>query len=279
MPYFIERFGSIELPTYNTIEDATPAAPRAAVVATAAGSFDAWGSGRAAQKFPHTLSVRCLVSEDSTANLITTMDALRAAVGTRANLYRRRDDGVVHLCTARLMDMDYQRATRHLRHQELRLVFAQLDPWSGDRYEDWVLDDGSDLDDGLLLDYGALTFSPPTAGELTLGGNLAALDVRLTITFDGADADPCYIVIANSGVCLIVDGPWANADELVIDSQARTITVNGSDAYSRLDVDTGYGAYTHTATEWISLQPGFNSVLVIGATADEATLEYVEAWA
>lgn len=280
MSYTLQRFGAITLPLYNRKTDATPVQPRVAVVATAAGSFDAWGSERAAPKFPHTITLACIVAEDTTGALRTAIDALRAAVGTRATLYRSADDdGAVQRCNARLIDMDYQREPKHRIHQTLKLVWQQLDAWSGDRYEDWVLDDGFSLDDGYLLDTGAITFSPPTAGEFTVGGNLSALDVRLTITFDATDTDPCYVIAADGGICLAIDGPWADGDVLYIDSQARTITLNGNDAYSRLDLDAGYGAYDHTATEWMPLAPGFQQILVVNAAADEASFEYVEAWA
>ncbi len=280
MAYTLQRFGAITLPIYNRRTDLSPVLPRTALLATAAGTFDAWGSERAPQKLPHNITMACVLSEDAAAAFRTAIDALRAAVGTRASLYRLADDdATVHRCTARLIDMDYQRAVANIRHQELKLVFQQLDAWTGKRAEDWVLDDGSDLDEGLYLDTGDVLITPPGASEVTILGNLPAKDVRITLNFDGADSDPAYVVIPQSGVAIEIAGPWANLDVLYIDAEARTITLNGADCYSRVNLDNGYGAYDHTATEWLRLEPGYNQVFAIGTALDSATLEYVEAWA
>lgn len=280
MAYTLQRFGAITLPLYNRRTDMSPVLPRTALLATAAGTFDAWGSERAPQKLPHNITMACVLSEDAAAAFRTAIDALRAAVGTRASLYRLADDdATVHRCTARLIDMDYQRAVANIHHQELKLTFQQLDAWTGRRAEDWVLDDGSDLDDGLYLDTGDVLITPPGASEVTILGNLPAKDVRITMNFDGVDTDPAYVVIPQSGVAIEIAGPWANLDVLYIDAEARTITLNGADCYSRVNLDNGYLAYDHTASEWLRLEPGYNQVFAIGTALDSATLQYVEAWA
>lgn len=280
MSYTLERFGSIYLPLYNRRTDATPVQPRQALLSTAAGTFDAYGSDRAPQKLPHAITLVCVLAEDTEAALRTSIDALRAAVGTRATLYRRADDdGTVQRCTARLVDMDYQRGRGNLRHQELKLAFQQLDPWVGKRWEDWTLDDGINLDDGYYFDSGAVALTPPASPTITVGGNITAVDAILSVTMAGTDTDPVYVVCPTTGVALVVDGPWALNDLLVIDNDARTITLNGADAYSRLDLDSGYGAYDHTANQWIELPPGTYEIFVLGTAIDDAELTLGEAWA
>ncbi len=280
MAYTIRRFGAITLPIYNRRADLSPVLPRTALLATASGTFDAWGSDRAPQKLPHSITMACVLSEDTAAAFRTAIDALRAAVGTRATLYRMADDdGSVHRCKARLIDMDYQRAVANIHHQELKLVFQQLDAWTGRRAEDWVLDDGSIFDDGLYLDTADVLITPPGNGEVTILGNLPAKDVRITMNFGGADSDPAYVVIPQSGVAIEIAGPWANLDVLHIDAEARTITLNGADCYSRVNLNNGYAAYDHTATEWLRLDPGLNQIFAIGTALDFATLQYTEAWA
>lgn len=280
MAYTLWKFGSIELPPYNRSTKMTPVRPRTALVATAAGVFDAWGSGRAQAKFPHSITLKCVLAADDAATWRSSIDALRAAVGTRALLYRRADDdGTVNKCTARLMDMNYSRVGRRALHQELTLAFEQLDRWGGKQWADWTLDDGHFLDDGYFLDTGAISLYPDTSPEVTVGGNLPATSPIFTIEMAGTDTDPISVVIPATGVALNVDGPWADGDVLIIDSDARLITFNGADAYDRLDLDTGYGAYDHTANEWLAITPGTYAIFVIGAAIEAAEMTYTEAWA
>lgn len=280
MAYTLWKFGSIELPTYNRSTKMTPVRPRTALVATAAGVFDAWGSGRAQAKFPHTISLQCTLVAEDVATWRSSIDALRAAVGTRATLVRRaEDDGAVQKCEARLVDCQYSQVGRLARHQQLTLTFEQLNHWRGKRWEDWELDDGYLLDDGLYLDVGAILVTPPGTVQFTVGGNLPSLDVRITVTFDGVDTDPAYIVIPETDVALKIAGPWANLDSLVIDSAARSITLNGTDIYDRLNIDDGYAAYDHLANEWLVLEPGLCSVFVVGTAVDDGVITFTEAWA
>lgn len=280
MAYTLWKFGGIVLPPYNRSTKMTPVRPRTALVATAAGVFDAWGSGRAQAKFPHTISLQCTLVAEDMATWRSSIDALRAAVGTRAQLYRLADDdGAVHKCTARLLDLTFTRSGRLARHQELTLVFEQLDHWRGRRWEDWTFDDGYFFDDGMYFDTGAVLVTPPGTVQFTVGGNLPAATVRLTVRCDGADSDPINVVIPETDVALGVAGPWVNLDTLVIDAAARLITLNGADAYARLDTESGYAAYDHLAEEWLVLEPGLNSVFVVGGAIDDATVEFTELWA
>lgn len=290
MSYTLERFGTIVLPLYNRRTDATPVLPRQALVSTAAGTFDAYGSERAPQKLPHTITLACTLAEDSTAALRTKIDALRAAVGTRATLYRRADDdGAVHRCTARLVDVDYQRQRKNLRHQELKLEFQQLDAWRGKIYENWTLDGGKNFDDGYYFDGGAVALG--ALGSITVGGNLPALDVRATLVVTGTTNPTfCQIYSLGNPACVVtIDDTITPGSTYYIDSAARTATKNGADAYALIDLDTALDgsspAQYHTADEWLVLPPGPLSLGLAYAfegpgTANIAgTLEFAEAWA
>jgi hypothetical protein len=284
MSYILERFGAIELPAYNRIENIDPVAPRTAVVATAAGSYDVWGSDRAAQKFPHRLQITCVAAETSIAALRTVLDALRAAQGTREYLYRRADDdGAVHRCTARLVDVAYSRKPGHLVHMEVKLTWDQLDQWEGRRYEGpWQLDDGHELDAGLFLDAVDLTAAPSVS--IVNQGNLPARNVVLTITVSGAGLNYIGFTLPSSGVAWSISDTPADGTIYVMDSSARSLTKNGAAAYSLLTLNEFLSGDVHTAREWIVIEPGVtdDATLVLagtgGATAT-AILTFAEAWA
>lgn len=286
MAYSFWKFGTIVLPVYNRQTKMTPVRPRTATVPTAAGVFDAWGADRAPGKFPHPLSLSCTLVADDAATWRSQVDALRAAVGTRAILYRvADDDGAVQKCTARLVDMTFTRVGRLARHQEMTLVFEQIDQWRGKRWEDWTLDDGYFLDDGMYFDTGAVALT--ALGSMTVGGNLPALDVRVTVTVGAvaptADLMQVYVLADPQCVVTLAD-TYAPGDVYYIDSAARLATKNGADAYALIDLETEYvvGEY-HEANEWLILPPGSLSLGLAyegdpGASAT-GVLEFTEAWA
>jgi hypothetical protein len=284
MSYVLERFGDITLPVYNRLESIDPIAPRTAVVATAAGSYDIWGSDRAAQKFPHRLQLTCVAAAASIAALRTELDALRAAQGTRDYLYRRADDdGTVHRCQARLVDVAYSRKPGQLVYMEIKLTWDQLDQWEGRRYEGpWRLDDGHRLDDGLFLDAVELTAAP--AVSITNAGNLPARNVVLTITVSGADVTYIGFTIPLSGVAWSIDDTPADGDVYVMDAAARSLTKNGADAYALLELEESISGLVHTAREWIVIEPGVPDtaqlvVVSTGASSVTGLLTFAEAWA
>lgn len=277
MSYTLERFGAITLPLYNRKSDQSLAAPKAVVVPTIAGAFDAWGTARAPQKFPHGLAMDCILSEDLAATYRTNIDALRAAVGTRANLYRRADDDLTtQQCTARLLAMDYQREIKNNRHQQLKLQFAQLGPWRGKRTEDWTFDDGHYFDDGLYFDTGGIALVPG-ANIVTLGGNLAVTNAIVTLTINKAIDAEVRLASTAAGIDWSVAGLWTLNDVIIVDCGARSVTLNGADAYAALLLESG-----HTNEHWLELLPGANTIdiTIIGVAPDiSIELTYAEQWA
>lgn len=259
MSYFYERFGSITLPTYNREASLAPVAPDLRIVATAAGAFDADGSGRSAQQFPHSLTVEAIVSETTVGAQRTALDALRAAVGTRAYLYRRADDdSSVQRAQCRLASMTQERSYEQRRaYQPVRLQFQQLEAWQGAATA-WTLDDGEVLDDGLDFDasaYYASLSASPASQVIANGGNLPVLDAVLTVTAGSAAlSNPIFTA---TGVDLRWTGTIPAGDALVIDCGAASVLLAGADAYSGL----GFGA-GHAVEQWLRLEPG-NTTLTL----------------
>lgn len=258
MAYYLERFGSITLPAPMSDETATPVAAADRIVTTVAGAFDVDGAGRSAQQFPHTLTYQAIVDAATLAALATALDALRAAVGTRAYLYRRADDdGAVHRALCRLVAMPVMRKFEHRGYQPVRLEFRQLGPWQG-QATSWTLDEGELLDDGLDFDssdYFATLSSSPATQVVTNGGNLPVLDAVLTVTAGSAAlSNPIFTA---TGVDLRWTGTIPAGGALVIDCGAASVLLAGADAYSGL----GFGA-GHAIEEWLRLEPG-NTTLIL----------------
>ena len=277
MAYYLERFGTITLPAAMSIETAAPVAAAERIVSTVAGAFDADGAGRSAQRFPHTLTYQAIVDEATLAAQRTALDALRAAVGTRAYLYRRADDdAAVQRALCRLVAMPHDRQFEHQGYLPIRLEFRQLTAWQG-QATSWTLDDGELFDDGLDLDssdYYAAISSSPSSQAVTNGGNLPVSSVVITINAGaGALANP--IITAPN-----MDLRWAGlipaGQSLVIDSGALSVLLNGADAYSGL-----YFGGTHTIENWIELAAGASVVaLTVGGTLTGASwsIDFREAW-
>lgn len=278
MAYFLERFGSITLPAPMSDETATPVAAADRIVTTVAGAFDADGAGRSAQRFPHTLTYQAIVDAATLAALATALDALRAAVGTRAYLYRRADDdGAVHRALCRLVAMPVMRKFEHQGYQPVRLEFRQLGQWQG-QATSWTLDEGELLDDGLDLDssdYFATLSSSPATQVVTNGGNLPVTAVVITITAGATNLGGP--IVTAPGVDLRWTGTILAGQALVIDTGELSVLLDGADAYSGLFFGGG-----HSIEEWLRLEPGNSTVgLSITGTLTGASwsIDFREAWA
>lgn len=278
MAYVYERFAAVTLPIYNRETNLSPVPAANEVVSTLAGAFDAVGQGRSRQKYPNSLSVKCVVTAASAAAWRTALDQLRALVGTRGKLYRRGDDNALHTCIARLVAMPHTRSVEHKAHIEVTLQFLQLTAWIGDSHASWALDNGELLDSGLFLDpatFKQTISASPSTQTVTNGGNLPQTDVVFVVTAgSGALSN---IVIGAAGVDLRYNATLAAGSTLVIDCAAQAVLVNGGDAYSAFTLGP-----THTKEDWCELAPGSTAVSVYASgtlTGSSWTIEFADRWA
>jgi len=280
MGYSFERFGTLVLPAYNREMSQAPAPAVQRIVATAAGAFDADGSGRAAQAFPHPLTIEAIVFEEASADLRSALDALRAAVGTRAYLYRRADDNnLVHRALCRLASMEINRSYEQRRaYQPVTLQFQQLAAWQGASHSAWTLDSGELFDDGLTLDttsYAWSIGSSPTIRSVSNDGNLPVTDVLFTITAGATGlSNP---ILSGGGMDLRWTGTIAATKSLVIDCGALSVLNDGANAYSGLALGAN-----HAIEDWCRLQPGSTDIeLAITGTLTGATwaVAFRDRWA
>lgn len=280
MAYTFERFGTITLPIYNREINMAPVSASLRIVGTAAGAFDSDGTARSGQSFPHALTVEAVVSEDTTAEQRTAIDALRAAVGTRAYLYRVADsDAAVHRALCRLTAMTQDRHYEQRRaYQPIRLQFAQLTGWQGATHGTWYFDEGEVFDDGLDFDtndYLAALTASPASQVVANGGNYPLTDVVFTVTAGAAALS--NVVLYAAGMDLRWDGSIPAGQALVIDCGAASVQLAGIDAYSDF-----YIGPTHTIEDWFRLEPGNTTIglSVIGTlTGASWSVSFRDRWA
>lgn len=277
MAWEITRFGNITLPRAMPTETMTPLPARTRIVATAAGIFDADGAQRSAPAYPLSLIYSAIVTPS--AGLKAEVDALRAAVGTRARLYRTGSDASIQWCMARLIDMPHERSVPMLRWLQISLEFMQLSVWNGVNHADWELDDGTLLDDAEAFDsgdYQQVINSVAMYQTVVNNGNAPVRDVVLTVTAGTAGA-LSNIVLWGPGQHLKYSGNLLARSTLVIDCAAHSVKVDGADAYASFSL----GSY-HTMDDWCLLQPGNNAMSLQSTgtvTGASWSIEFKDAWA
>lgn len=279
MAYYLDRFGSITLPVAMSNETATPVPAEERLVTTTAGVFDADGAGRSRQRFPNTLTYQAIVDEATLAAQRTAIDALRAAVGTRAYLYRVADsDGAVHRALCRLVAMPHEREFEHQGYLPIRLEFKQLTAWQGATHGTWYFDEGEEFDSGLDFDtndYLAALTASPASQVVSNGGNYPVTGAIFTVTAGSAALS--NVVLYAVGMDLRWDGSIPAGQALVVDCGAASVQLAGIDAYSDF-----YIGPTHTLEDWCRLEPGNTTIglSVIGTlTGASWSIEYRDRWA
>lgn len=279
--YTINRFGAITLPTALTDYTLTPLPAQLVFVQTTTGAFDNDGSGRNRQTLPAPISYKATVTEDIYANNRTVLDALRAAVGTRALLYRTADnDATVHHCTARLVNMTHDRPYS-LRQNifQIELTFQQLSPWAGALHgAGWTFDSGVVLDNARTLDETAPTVIN-TYGKIifvTNSGNIPVTDIQFTLTAGSAPVTNARLLVY--GVWdFNWEGSLATGQTLVFDSGAYSVQVNGTNGYSGFLLGP-----LHQIERMAQFDPGENAITVAltgGSTNSTLAVVFSDAWA
>jgi hypothetical protein len=268
--YTLERFGSIMLPIYDPESDLSPVEPRLALIETTGGAFDNDGGSRSAQKFPHPLAYQgTLVISDSTLTAVrTTVDALRAAVGTRATLYRRAwDDDTVQTCVARLAKMPVIQRYGDVGQWKISLNFLQMGRWRGARHDDpWTFDSGEFFDEGLIFDEEAPTVldTNPKTTVVVNNGNLPVRDAQVIVTAQGTDITA--ITFSATGISLTWTGALSAGASLIIDDADVTVLAAGLAAYDDLTRNVG-----HVFDTWFEFAPGATSLTINRTGGDNSS--------
>lgn len=257
--YSITRFGSIQLSSYNTKYTSDPvAADESGLIPYANGVWDSYGNDRAAVKFPQPLSYRAILYQPTTVALRDELAALRAAVGTRARLYRTDvASGAVQWCVARLMAAPQETSYEQRGYIEISLSFLQMTHWHGFLHgAGWAFDDGSLFDDALTFDQVSPITINTSPKSLTISndGNLPVDDVVVTIL---AASSISQVILTAPNIELIWDGVISAGNALVIDAAAWSIKNDGENAYNNLT----FGSQ-HRLAELLRFEPGSTTLYV-----------------
>lgn len=262
--YTLYKFGNINLPNFNTEYDAAPVPAQLAFIQTTTGVFDGNGNGRNKQQFPFSIAYKATVTQDTLSANRTTLDALRAASGTRANLYRKADDdGAIHRCTARLVGMDYSRpyGNRNAIH-EINLSFQQLSPWVGTlNGTGWTFDSGINFDAGRNFDevgYSATLSLATTTFTATNNGNLPTTAVSIEVTAGSEALTNLDIWNMTTNCRLYWYGTLAPGALLRIDTGAWFVTNAGVDEFNNFSLVDPY----HRNEYWMEIAVGSNNIAV-----------------
>lgn len=284
MSYVLDRFGTLTLPALMTIEDISPVAPIDALLQTTSGVFDNTGGARGEPKFPQMVNMKTTVAQTDPNVFRTTIDALRAAVGTRDWLYRRAENNAsIQKALCRLVQMPYQRQIENWATMPLDFKWQQLSPWLGlDHGVTWRFDSGEFFDSGRIFDESPPISLASAVASITLvnGGNLPCHNMIIEVKSGAIGAPLTSIVITsestNQGI------RWTGAlypsGELRIDTGAWSVLNAGVDEFNSLNTfELG-----QTNPYWMQLEPGANSLFVVrqgGGTDSTITFIYNDTWA
>lgn len=278
--YTIDRFGTVTLPTNKPTVTASPVSSLTSGLVSIGGFvFDGYGDGRQPQRFPFPLRYKAMVVSASKAAMRTTIDALRALVGTKAYLYRyANSDLTTQKCLARLVSEPYERENQTLLYNEITLEFLQLSPWEGNSHGDWRFDNGQIFDNALTFDstdFQAAFSSAVATLTLTNSGNLPVDNAILTVV--AGSGMITRVVIGGTGIDWQVDATITAGQSLVVDCGSRSVQVNGTDAYRNFSLGNN-----HSLRNWLYLEPG-NTVITTTLTGTytgaQVSVAFRDRWA
>ena len=265
--YTIERFGTTTLPIYRPRTDVGTSGSKLLVTDLPGGGvFDGLGDDDAPPART-TIPKRCTIVGATDDAADTEFQTLRALRGKRDRLYRRRADGDVEWCYARLEKIDSERVASNLTHLNIAMLFLMLSPiWYGAEHGvPWFLDAGEFLDTGLAFDTDdtfTLSTSPKTC-IVNNGGDKPVSNCILTITAGSAAITALTIAIAGISE-FDYTGTIAIGKALVVDCGALTVENDGADDYAHFALD----ASNHKIDDWLRLAAGNNSVVVTRTGGD-----------
>jgi hypothetical protein len=280
MPYQLMDFAGIDLPVAMSEDDLSTGQVASTLAASIGGVYDVAGSARrwpGAHQFSHkgiyeaggSFTIDRITTNGDTrvtstgdtrviiANpiyeLMQKTDSLKAMIGTRGALYRRRYfDQARSWKTCRLLEV------RHTETVEQASVVAEVESVYETSMNGWhaatATTVSADISSGVA-----------TPLNVFNSGILPVYDGVLTVTRLGSTIT--QVTVTSPLTNLVWTGTIAAAQSLVIDAGRQTITNGGADAYSGLVV----GA---SVTEWLPLNVGTN-VITVTATGGNAHVDFV----
>jgi len=279
--YTLIRFGSVSLPQRRMSTDLGTGEVEAVVFPLITGGlYDAYGNEKLRRRGTRIRHVGAIYSA-STSTLKVDFYALRALIGKKDKLYRQVDsDGSIEWCYARLTNIQ---ATRTVENQgkilDLEFDFLMLSAvWNGSRHgAGWYFDSGEHFDTGLVFDESSgvsITLSGTASGTINNGGNTTVTNPSIQIV--AGSAISLIAITKASETSLSYSGAISAGGTLVIDCGARTVKLNGSNAYANFSLGTA-----HCVDDWMKLDSGVNVIsfaMTGGGTTSTAYFSFYDGW-
>jgi hypothetical protein len=274
MAYQIYQFNDVALPIYNPAQEHNVSVGSTQVLAIG-GVADYYGSRRRVAQITqfgikglYAGELYYLVTEGGAhlvdeagnrliahsvdADLRLQLDQLRAVIGTRGTLYRKRwDDNAMQWKAARLLQVRHgKQADDRTVKAELECVFDAPDAkWRGITQASATASGGQIIADN--------------AGSETVD------DAILTVTAASGSITGVVVSCAATGASWAWTGTIADGTALVVDCGAATVRKAGVDAYSGFALASG-----HAARSWLPLEPGLNQLACVITGSGGAALTY-----
>lgn len=235
MPWKLTTFDGLTLPTsLPALAIGTSRSIDTSIPLPHGGVYDAYGSERAPKQFPYELSYQTLLTATSDANLSVAYNEICAKRGVRGDLYRTTDNGDIHYCQARLLDIEGTRSPGNNRLIQLELLFQVFGYWYNSYEYSVSIPLGGSLTQLPLNQYGT---SPTDNAVITISpGNVALTSITLLV----------------SGVSSFTYGGTIAANKLLIVDCGAFTALNDSVDVSTLITTDNY----HTILPWLRLNPG-----------------------
>ena len=280
MTYKVVTFGTVDLPQIMVADDLGTGEIESTLLASVGGLWDWYGAtARRPQRAllayagqyqgqPSLLGTETptllgsetgvpFLANDGHMALQIQVDSLKALIGVRDKLWRKRDaDAVLHWRWARLLDVKHTE-TISQRTGQLANIVAIFDLY-GSGWKPAAPDVDAVANPGAI--WSALTVEN--------SGAMDATDAVLTVTRTSGTITG--VSVTGPGIEFTWTGTLATGS-LVIDAGAQTVRLNGVDAYSGFALGAG-----HTARGWLDIAPGLGifQVLATGGAADVSLSHY-----
>lgn len=270
MSYRLTHFGSVPLPDRMPDDDLSTASVDSTLLDSLSGTVDYYGGTR---RLPHKQQLgmhgiylgeltylvdhagnkildhagnRILVGTAKN-RLRAKVDNLRGMLGTRAALWRQReDDSVRQWRYARLLQVVMRGSV-----EQWAAVIAEIDA----KFE---MANGAWYADAIITNTNTLVSGGLAPLNVTAGGNVTVSDAVLTIAASGT-ITAITVTCPAISVAFSWSGTLSSGQSLVIDCGARTVRRGTTDLYSGVALGSN-----HTAAGWLPLAEGVNP-LTIGA--------------